>query len=229
MPTGQETPIETCRRLLGIEGPLVACADETVRVLPGRPGTCERRGLEPLPPEYTAARARVVVLQRELAALEASADCVPLDTFAERAQGALDRLGWAGWRVQVRDDLGDGPCGAALALDGDGSRSIEGALLTDKRRLIVTPAPRRSTLDLIDGAGLRLMDASGERCFGVDDLERLARERLRGRALTFRTRSKLSDVEVMGPRGDRLAEGCAVIVGLAPTADDRAIVVEVWR
>ena len=41
----------------------------------------------------------------------------------------LDRLGWTGWRVDVRDDLGRGPCGRALACNGDGSQSIEGSLL----------------------------------------------------------------------------------------------------
>jgi hypothetical protein len=31
-----------------------------------------------------------------------------------------------------------------------------------------------------------------------------------------------------GPRGQRLDEGCAVIAWFSPTADDRAISVEVW-
>jgi hypothetical protein len=227
----QGTPIEACRRVLGINGPLVACAGESVLVFPGGPGTCERLGFKPLPAEYASARVRVVELGRELAALEASADCVPLDEFAVRAQRVLDRLGWTGWTVEVRDDLGRGPCGAALAMNGDGSRSIEGTLLPDERHLIVTPNPRRSTLDLLDGPGIRVTDASGERCYSIEGVERLVRDRLPagGRTLTFTLGSRPDYVDIEGGRGERLDEGCAVIASMGPTADDRGIEVEIWR
>jgi hypothetical protein len=229
--TGQHSPVETCRQVLKTERPLVACAGDAVLVFPGGPGTCERLGFEPLPAEYTTARARVLALERELAAVEDTADCVPLEAFAKRAQQALDRLGWTGWRVEVRDDLGSGPCGSALGYNGDGSRSIEGSLLADERRLIVTPGPRRSTLDLLDGPGVRVMDASGERCYSVDGIERLVRDRLPagGRRLSFNTGSRPPGTGIVGARGDRLDEGCAIIVGFVPTPDDRGIVVEVWR
>jgi hypothetical protein len=228
--TGEDTPIETCRQVLGTKGPLVACAGEAVLVFPGAPGTCERLGFEPLPDEYSTARARVLVLERELAALEASADCVPVDAFAERAQRVLDRLGWVGWRVDVREDLGNGPCGSALAQGGDGSRSIEGAL-TEERRLIVTAGPRRSTLALLDGPGVRVMDATGERCYSVEGVERLVRDRLStgDRTLSFTTSAPPPETGIAGARGERLEQGCAVIVGFAPTPDDRGIVVEIWR
>ncbi len=228
--TRQDTPIETCRRELGIKGPLVACAGEAVLVFPGGPGTCERLGFEPLPAEYSGARARVLRLQHALAALESSADCIPVSEFAARAQRVLDRLRWTGWRVVVREDLGEGPCGSALGYGGDGSRTIEGSL-TDQHRLIVMAGPRRSTLDLLDRHGVLLMDASGERCFDVEGIERLARDRLpvSGRTLSFSTSAPEPGTGLVGPRGKRLAQGCAVIVGLAPTPDDRGIVVEVWR
>jgi len=229
---GAQSPVEACRREMGTDGPLVACrAPEHVAVLPGGPRLCGRLGLEPLPPEYASARARVLALERELAAIEDSADCVPLDEFAGRAQRVLDRLGWTGWRVKVRDDLGSGPCGSALGYNGDGSRSIEGTMLADERRLVVTPGPRRSTLDLLDGPGVRVMDASGARCYTVDGIERLVRDRLPagGRTLTFTTGSRPEGTGIVGARGDRLDEGCAIIVGFMPTPDDRGIVVEVWR
>ena len=228
--TGQDTPIEACRRELGIKGPLVACAGEAVLVFPGGPGTCERLGFEPLPPEYTGARARVLALQRELAALESAADCVPLREFAAQAQRVLDRLRWTGWRVDVREDLGEGPCGSALGYGGDGSRAIEGSL-TEQHRLIVTPGPRRSTLDLLDRHSVRLMDATGERCYDLEGIEQLVRDRLpvSGRTLSFTTSSRPSGTGLVGERGERLDEGCAVIVGLMPTPDDRGIVVEIWE
>jgi hypothetical protein len=229
---GAQSPVEACRAELRTDGPLVACrAPEHVAVLPGGPRLCGRLGLEPLPPEYASARARVLDLERELAALERSADCVPLDELAGRAQRVLDRLGWTGWRVEVRNDLGRGPCGSALGYNGDGSRSIEGSMLADERRLIVTPTPRRSTLDLLDGPGIRVMDASGERCYSVDGIERLVRDRLPAgdRRLRFTTGSRPPGTGIVGARGDRLDEGCAIIVGFMPTPDDRGIVVEVWR
>ena len=171
------------------------------------------------------------MLERELTAVEKSADCVPLDEFADRAQRVLDRLGWTGWSVQVRDDLGSGPCGSALGYNGDGSSSIEGSLLADEHKLIVTPGPRRSTLDLLDRQGVRLMDASGERCYSVDGIERLVRDRLPagGRTLSFTTSTRPAGTGIVGARGDRLDEGCAIIVGFMPAPDDRGIVVEIWE
>ena len=229
---GARSPVEACRREMRTDRPLVACrAPEHVAVLPGGPGLCAKLGLEPLPPEYASARARVRQLERRLATIETSADCVPLDEFTGRAQRVLDRLGWTGWRVRVRDDLGSGPCGTALGYGGDGSRSIEGSLLTDERRLIVTPGPRTSTLELLDGPGLRVMEASGERCYDVGDIERLVRDRLPagGRTLSFTTGSRPDGTGIVGARGDRLDEGCAIIVGFMPTPDDRGIVVEIWE
>ena len=226
---GAQSPVEACRKRT--DGPLVACrAPEHVAVLPGGPGLCAKLGLEPLPPEYKTARARVLVLERELAALETSADCVPLDEFARRAQGVLDRLGWTGWRVEIRDDLGSGPCGSALGYGGDGSRSIEGSLLADERHLIVTPGPRTSTRELLDGPGVRVMDASGDRCYDVDGIKQLVRDRLPagGRTLRFDLGTRPEGTGIMGARGDRLDEGCAIIVGFMPAPDDRGIVVEIW-
>jgi hypothetical protein len=230
---GDRSPVDACRHATGTDRPLVACrAAEHVAVFPGGPRLCAKLGLAPLPPEYANARARVIELGRELAAIEASADCVPLDRFATRAQLALDRLGWTGWRVEVRSDLGEGPCGSALMMNGDGSRSIEGAISQAEQRLFVTPGPRRSTLDLLyGGPGSRVMDASGERCYSVEGVEQLVRERLPAgdRTLGFTTASRPPETDVAGPRGDRLDEGCAIIVGFTPTPDDRGIVVEIWR
>jgi hypothetical protein len=229
---GAQSPVEACRRVMRSDRSLVACrAPEHVAVLPGGPRLCERLGLEPLPAEYASARARVLELERALATVEASADCVPVRVFAARAQRVLDRLGWTGWRVDVREDLGRGPCGSALAMNGDGSRSIEGALSQEAHHLIVTPGPRRSTLDLLyGGPGVRVMDATGARCYSVAGLEQLVRDRLPvgDRALTFTVGSRPAETEIMGPRGDRLDEGCAVIVGFSPTDDDRGIEVEIW-
>jgi hypothetical protein len=228
--TGAASPVETCRRVLRTDRPLVACASWAVLVFPGRPGTCERLGLEPLPAEYEAARERVVDLGRRVAALERSADCIPPRELAARLDALLRRSGWSGWRADLRLDLDHGPCGWIAMPGGDGTTQIEGALDHESRRVIVSPGPAHSTMELLLGPGNRLIDASGDRCYTVEDLEELAHDRLDrfGRALTFQTRPAPGDVGVEGARGQRLEEGCAIIVGVAPTADDRGFTVEVW-
>jgi hypothetical protein len=141
---GEATPIETCRRVLGIDGPLVACAEPTVtvHVFPGRAGTCRKLGLEPMPRDYAAARQRVNAFARDVMALERRSGCLPPAEFARHVQALLERSGWTGWRPWVRLDVQDGPCGAVSGVDGAGRRTIDGALSTDKRRVIVVGTAR---------------------------------------------------------------------------------------
>jgi hypothetical protein len=49
-----------------------------------------------------------------------------------------------------------------------------------------------------------------------------------GRPLTFTVGSKPAATDIAGPRGDRLDEGCAIIVGVATTPEG-GILVELWR
>jgi hypothetical protein len=234
VPTGELSPIETCRRVLKTDRPLVACADEAVHVFPGGPGTCEKLGMRPLPAEYDAARRRVHAFARAIAALEKRVGCMPTDEFAARVQDILDRSGWKGWSVWVRHDLDEGPCGSVTGLGGDGQRSIEGALAGDERRVMVTGRLSHATEDLLyssDGIVGPLLDASGARCFDVAGLKDLARQHL-GAAdlpLTFSVKPPPdADVEIEGGQGERLAEGCPIIVGVSTNGDGRELVVEIW-
>jgi len=140
--TSEQTPIETCRKVLDTDGPLVACAGRAVYVFPGEPGICGRLGLEPLPRAYTAARLRVGAFARDVMALERSAGCLPPHEFARRVQVLLERSGWTGWRTWLRPDLYEGPCGVVTMPDGDGSRSVEGALDSEGRRVMVAARER---------------------------------------------------------------------------------------
>jgi hypothetical protein len=228
--TGTDTPVETCARILGTDGPLSACAGEgAVLVFPGR-GVCRRLGLARLPPEYHSARARFNALHRDVVALERSADCIPPDELARRAQALLDRGGWTGWRAVVRDDIDQGPCGSISALGGDGRRYFEGALDPDGRELFVVPGVSRSLENLLYSAeqnlGGRLMDASGERCYDRAGLDAMVRERLAptGRRLELYAAEPLIEgASISGPRGRRLNEGCAIIVEVGPAADGESI------
>jgi hypothetical protein len=141
VPGDDRTPIETCRQLMGTDSPLVACASEAVHVFPGGADTCRRLGMEPLPPEYAAARAKVEALERAVRRLERS-ECIPPPEFARRVQALLERSGWTGWTTWLRPDLAEGPCGAVTMPGGDGRRSIEGALDAEGRRVIVKGAER---------------------------------------------------------------------------------------
>jgi hypothetical protein len=230
---GDQSPVETCRRVLKTDARLVACAGEVVHVFPGGPGTCRKLGLAPLPAEYAAARLRVNELAREVLELERRIDCLPPAEFAERVDALLARSGWSGWRTELRLDVEDGPCGTVSNPGGAGQRTIEGSLDVDNRRVMVFGTISRSLADLLfgpQGISGPTMDASGERCYTVEGAQELARRLLvdTGRPLTFTTGSIPAASELTGERGKRLAEGCAVIVGISPTADDQ-LLVEIWR
>jgi hypothetical protein len=226
--TGERTPIETCRHVLNTYAPLIACAGETVAVFPGGKGTCEKLGLRALPAQYATARARVNAFARDIEALEQSADCIPPRELAGRVQALLDRSGWTGWHTWLRLDIEDGPCGTVSSQGGDGRRTIEGSLDTDGHRVMVVGEAARSTMDLLySGAGglaPRLEDASGERCYTPSGLEAMARERT-DRHLRFTTGTATG--ELMGRRGQRLREGCAVIIDVVPARDGYGIVVTI--
>ena len=228
--TGTESPVETCARILGTDGPLSACAGEgAVLVFPGR-GTCRRLGLAPLPPAYGQARARFNSLHRDIAALEKSADCIAPAALASRVQALLDRRGWTGWRAIVRDDIGEGPCASVTGLGGSGQRTLEGGLNVDERELYVVPGISRSFEDLLysaeEGIAGPLMDASGERCYDRAGLEAMVRERVArtGRRLQLEAKDPPgAGVELSGPRGQRLREGCAIVDDVGPAADGQGI------
>lgn len=208
---GEQTPIESCRRLLKTDRRLVACADEGVHVFPGGPGMCEKLGMEPLPLEYTAARRRVNAFARDVMALEKRTDCLPPRELARRVDALLERSGWTGWRTWLRLDVEDGPCGAVSDQGGNGRRTIEGSLDADGHRVMVIGTAARSTMDLLYSPGglfMQIDAASRERCLTRDHLEALVRRRT-DRAVRF----------------EGAPSGCATVVDVLPAADGYGIVV----
>jgi Sigma-70 region 2 len=102
------------------------------------------------------------------------------------------------------------------------------------------PAARRGVDRPDRGAGRhgRLPRLAGRRSLegSLDPREKqgaqeLARRRLADarRPVTFSVGSRPAETDITGPRGDRLDEGCAIIVGIATTDDGRGIEVEIWR
>jgi hypothetical protein len=231
------SPTAACARVWagGAAPHLVACARGAgVAVIPGR--RCRTAGLAPLPAGYDVAQAKVARLQEDVAALEATADCIPPRELARRAQALLTRAGWRGWRAIVRAN-DPGPCGRILQRGGRAELSLGGALLADVRRLEVKGGPPRSLDRQLFGRhslNVRLMDASGEECFTVAGLEALARREVgtTGRTLGFKLGHMPANTGLFGSRGRRYAEGCAVAVGaypVYPKPGDVAIEVEIWR
>jgi hypothetical protein len=231
--TGEESPVDTCTRVLHTSAPLTACmADGSVAVFPGGAAVCDRLGLAPLPAGYAPARAKVNALARDVSALETSADCISPQVLAQRVQGLLDRTpDWAGWRTTLRLDVEDGPCGSVTGMGGDGSRSIEGSLDADGRHVMVFGGAARSTTDLLyvgdDALAPAIEHASGERCYTTAGLEAMARQRVArtGRAVSFRT-SRMNG-EPIDARAQRMQEGCAIVFDVRPAADGLGIVVEI--
>jgi hypothetical protein len=232
------SPTAACAKMWdGAPPALVACArDATVAVIPGRgPRACSRAGLAPLPVGYDKAQAKVARLQRSVAELEATADCIAPQELARRAQTLLTRSGWAGWRAVVRSE-GAGPCGHILTRGGSGDLSLSGALLGDTHVLLVSDGLPRSLDDQLYGEhslGAQLMDASGERCYTVAELQSLARSTLAptSRAVGFKLGRMPDNVGITAARGDRYAEGCAIIVDTHPVYPDPGVValeVEIW-
>jgi hypothetical protein len=228
--TGTDTPIETCARILGTDRPLTACAyDGFVAVFPGR-NACRRLGLPPVPAGYDTARARVVALHRAVVAIEASADCIPPEELARRAQALLDRTGWEGWRAVVRDDIKDGACASITSHGGDGERYFEGSLWFADRELNVFPGVSRSFENLLysteEGIAGPLMDASGERCYDRAGLDAMVRERIAStgrRVELYAAEPLIEGASISGPRGRRQRDGCAVIVEVGPAEDGEGI------
>jgi hypothetical protein len=230
--TGTASPVATCRRVLHTDGPLVACSGPAVMVLPGRAGTCERLGYKPLASSYFATRKRVNALARKVERLETSVECWEPHELSRRVRALLERTpGWSGWTTKVAGDPDEGACGMVSHLDGSGGRGVDGSFDATHRIVLVTRSQSRSMMDLLytrGGAGTRLMDATGERCYDVAALEDLARGELAGRSVTFDVGAPNDGQVLNGSRGKRFDEGCAVIVGYSPSHDGSAIAVEVW-
>ncbi len=237
---GTRSPVEVCARALGIDGrDLVACdTGGSVAVLRrSGPRTCASAGLGRLPSGYSAARGKVAELERGLLALQTSADCIPPEELARRAQALLGRLGWSGWRTNLRRDVQDGPCGAILQMGGTPRLTLAGALDYPGRELMVTEGLPRSLSTLLygtptrPGVATRLVDLSGRRCYTEPGLRSYVASELSstGRRIGFRTASLPAHVGLSGPRGRRYRKGCAVLDGIAPAADFHGLVVGILR
>ena len=144
---GTRSPVEVCARALGIDGrDLVACdTGGSVAVLRrSGPRTCASAGLGRLPIGLQRRPREGCRLERGLLALQTSADCIPPEELARRAQALLGRLGWSGWRTNLRRDVQDGPCGAILQMGGTPRLTLAGALDYPGRELMVTEGLPRS-------------------------------------------------------------------------------------
>jgi hypothetical protein len=239
---GQQGPLAACAEVLARNGrpvppSLIACVPAggaRVAVIPGRAGDCERHGLEPLPIGYDPEREKVARLERDLRAIERSADCVPPKELARRVQAVLDRSGWTGWTTTVVADAAGGPCGHVLAPAEPDGRRILGELDVDGRRLSVWGEPPPSTMDLLRRLSPALAEESGERCFTVDQLRAHVRQRVAptGRRVTFNLiRDAAPGQAIPGARGARLAAGCAIVekVGADHNGRDLIALIHVRR
>jgi len=218
-------PVAACRSILKVTGPMVACAGPQVMVLPGGPGTCEKLGLRPLPPEFGAARAKVLRLDRKITAIELTNDCWRPAALAARVQKLLDGMpAWHGYRTRVLTSMREGPCGSVTHPDGMGDRSIDGMIDTQKREVIVTMGASRSTNDLLDSpATTALVQASTARCYDDAGAEALARERLESPQHPVTVEFEHFAGKSVEPLQSRIDDGCSVIAGFGTVGDANGI------
>jgi hypothetical protein len=217
--------------------PLVGCAREAmVVVIPGQgPRACERAGLAPLPVNFDRAQAKVARLRRDVTTIEATADCIPAAELARSADALLRRSGWTGWRAVVTPER-EGPCGHILTHGGSTEMTLSGAMDADRHELLVYNGPPRSLDRQLYGEhslSVRLMDLSGERCYTVAELRDLARDQLAvtKRPVHFKFGRLPANTGIEPPRGDRYAEGCAIVVDthpVYPAAGGVELEVEIW-
>jgi hypothetical protein len=236
------SPVEVCAKLWTDRGqaapPLVACdSDRGVLVIPGvGPQACRSAGMAELPAGYEAAEARVAALVRDVAAVEESFDCLPPAELARRIQRVLTESGWTGWRAVV-GRLGEGPCGWARQRGGDSALTLSPGLDAEARVLTVSAGPPRSLDRQLYGERsivLGLFEDTGERCFGLAELQDHARRAMAptGRDVIFKLGSMPANSGMEPPRGDRYAEGCAIFVGagpIYPASGGVAVEVELWQ
>jgi hypothetical protein len=224
------SPTVLCSHALGgapSAASLVACIGgsgangPSVRVYPARSSDeCQRRGLAPLPAAYAFAQARAAALGRALLAVLDSSDCVPLAQFTVRAQGLLESLGWAGWRVR-EEPIQRGGCGS-LVEGGAGEPEISGSLEAGTRTLVLWGRPPHSVLAGERATWRALDSASAGRCFTVAALEAFANGEAssHGLAAAFKLTREPRHVGVGDGRQGRYDGGCAVMasVELAPAS-----------
>ena len=237
VPNGVGAPLAQCAAVYESEHqpvpPLVACVrGSVVAVFPGSgEAVCRGLGLSPLPAGYATAREKVGTLERDVIALEKTADCIAPAELARRVDALLARTGWVGWHTQLRLDVSQGPCGSVTGLGGDGRESIAGSLDADHRVVMIFGAPHRSTEALLYGAGTGLApkveDASGGQCYSVASLEAYVRGAVAptGRAVSFTvTTGRPAGEEFGDARAGRYQADCAVLTDLRPAADGLALV-----
>lgn len=201
--------------------PMLACVHGGVAVIPARGiENCAQAGLEELPLGYDPAQEKVARLARDVARLEAAADCIPTRELARRAEALLERTGWKGLRTVIRRGDG-GPCGRILVRGGTPEPKVTSALLGDGKELPVRGGSPRSLDRQLFGEhslGVALMDASGKRCYTLPELREEARRVLAptGRTVTFKVAHMPAGQGMEAPRGDLYAQGCAIAVGAYP-------------
>ncbi|MEN3361047.1 MAG: hypothetical protein V7637_5029, partial [Mycobacteriales bacterium] len=178
---GAGDPIDVCAAEFRHAGqpvpPLVACAwDRGIVVIGGHAATtdCARNGYRPVPAGYAAAERRTAQLQRDIIALENTADCIPVPEFQRRLADLLDRTGWSQWRPLVRLDWRNGRCGAVSGRFR-GHSSIGFSLLPESHEVVVVGEPPLSVRERVDGVGglsETMPTITNERCWSKPDLRR---------------------------------------------------------
>jgi hypothetical protein len=232
------SPVQICANALNVPASkLIACAGGKYTYVSvfyaSGTGQCRRLGLRPLLASYAAAQAKVQQLGRELTALQMSAYCVAPARFAARAQQMLDRLGFAGWRVEAgataREEahvIGGGHCASLPGNVMSRRPNIMYAVDPDQRVLTFDLGPPPALSRLVQSLQVSMQRATAARCWSQEGLRAYVRRRLAAHHLA--TAFALTAEPAYGDvRGHRYQQGCPV-VGLMRTAAGTLGLIDVW-
>lgn len=224
-----EPPVKVCARVRSEDlklppTKLVACAKgEVVVVFPGK--DCSEAGLNRLPDDYRLAVEKHQRLALAIGEIEASADCVAPQQLADRAQEVFQRQGWDGWTAELRGDESL-PCGQISAPDGDGGRTLTGALNTaDSTFYVFRSFPRaiEEELESRESPVNEAITASGGRCHTAAEVAKIARKELEADRFTVAlspTAERPQGMSFGDSREARYRRGCAVIGDILVSPDE---------
>ena len=248
-------PISVCQRLYRLNRyrlnnrptgrlvanlPLVACQQNattaSVYVATGQPDQCRHLGETPLPASYSAAAARLRVLQRTLVAVQAKHDCVSPGTLAQQARSVLQSQGFQAWHVitpppnpgngwQFGYPLPAGTGGTCGTL-GTGNPPTYGVDIdTQRQKVTVSVGPPRSIGLKLDHIDYELYTTTYQRCFSATSVRALVRHWFASTPLRphFAT-ANTSQGGTYEPRSQRLYnQGCVRFETTIPGNNNRFV------
>jgi hypothetical protein len=185
------SPLEACRDTFAADGPaslgtagaaLVACVKSGLGVVvlegDGDPNQCSKQGMFAFQASsYAGAQTSVDTLLRALTALGANRTCIPAATLVAEVQLTLTKLGWRGWHAARQVSPAGTSSGTCGLFEGTGASFSDPTASVDAnaQTVWIVTGPDPTVLALTGPLDLRLMQATGARCYATAEARTLVR------------------------------------------------------